>query len=266
MGIEIVITDAGRAEIINAENTGTAPVLITEIGVGSGEYTPLPTQTALQNEIKRISTIGGLNTAPDTIHVSASDDSNDEYSVYEFGLYTQSGTLFAVYSQTTGEIVNKAAASGMMLAADIIFSDINAESISFGSTNFSNPNATIQTKGVAELARTDLIPVAGGGQLEANKRYLIMDDSFYFLPETTILSNKSSVKVCRFGGIDEDTYPKLNVFGGDGTDETLGSNGETIEFYNQSTGVLEQESPVALLNIMPEIAFLFNETSGNWEL
>lgn len=37
-GFQITITDAGRAEIINAENTGATPALIAEIGIGTGQH------------------------------------------------------------------------------------------------------------------------------------------------------------------------------------------------------------------------------------
>lgn len=154
MSLIITITDAGRAEIVNAQNTGTAPVLITEIGFGTGQYAPEPTQTALQAETKRISTLSGQVVAPDTIHVTVQDASADAYNVGEFGLYTDSGTLFAVYSQASaaGWIIEKASVSTLLLATDVIFSDIDAASLTFGDAAFLNPPATTTVQGVVELA------------------------------------------------------------------------------------------------------------------
>lgn len=57
--INILITDAGLAEVINAEQNGTAPVVLTEVGLGTGQYTPSADQTALKSEFKRLSTIAG---------------------------------------------------------------------------------------------------------------------------------------------------------------------------------------------------------------
>lgn len=151
-GLEITITDAGRAEIINAQNTGTDPVTISEIGVGSGQYTPDPTQTALQNEIKRLTTFSGDVVADDTIHVSIRDEGTDAYQVYEFGLYLASGTLLAVYSQTGSPILDKAATTILLLAVDIMLTTLDATSVTFGSTDFINPPATKTTAGVIELA------------------------------------------------------------------------------------------------------------------
>jgi phage-related tail fiber protein len=150
--VNIVITDAGRAEIINAENTGTAPVLISEIGVGTGQYTPTASQTALQNETKRLTTFGGDSVGDDIIHLTIRDEGPDAYLVYEFGLYTQSGTLFAVYSQTGSPIINKTSTSILLLAVDIALKTVNPESVTFGVTDFLNPPATTERQGVVQLA------------------------------------------------------------------------------------------------------------------
>ena len=153
MAIQIVITDAGRAEIVNAQNNGTAPVLITQIGFGSGQYTPTVTQTALQTEIKRLNTISGTVVADDTIHVTGQDESADAYEVYEFGLFTESGTLFAVYSQNTA-IIDKTTQSFAVLAVDLVFTTIDATSLTFGNLEFINPPASTTQKGVIEIATT----------------------------------------------------------------------------------------------------------------
>lgn len=152
MAVNIVITDAGRAEIINAENTGTTPVEMTEIGFGTGQYTATPTQTALIAEFKRLPVAGGQVVADDVIHISGRDSGSDAYTVYEIGVYSASGTLFAVYSQIGIPIINKAAASIAMLAVDITLQALNASSISFGATDFMNPPASETVQGVVELA------------------------------------------------------------------------------------------------------------------
>lgn len=148
---EITITDAGRAEIVNAENTGTGPVEITEIGIGTGQYTPNPSQTALVAEVKRISTISGLVLSPALIHVIGRDDSTDAYSVSEFGLYTESGTLFAVYSQGT-PYADKVAGSSFLIAVDVAITTLDATNLTFGDTNFVNPPASESVQGIVELA------------------------------------------------------------------------------------------------------------------
>ncbi|MCP8687746.1 gp53-like domain-containing protein [Marinobacterium sedimentorum] len=154
MPLEITITDAGRAAIINAENTGTDPVTITEIGVGSGRYNPTASQTTLQTEIKRLNTIAGAAVDDDVIHITMSDNSSDSYSVGEIGLFTDAGVLLALYSQPSGSgwIVEKATQAQLLLAIDITLTSINAASITFGDTDFSNSPATQSVVGVVRLA------------------------------------------------------------------------------------------------------------------
>lgn len=156
MALQITITDAGRAEIINAQNTGTAPVTLTEIGFGTGQYSPTKTQTTLQSEVKRVSSIGGQAVTADTIHVTAKDEGADAYNVGEFGLYSGSGTLIAVYSQPAeaGWVLQKAGASTLLLAVDIILESLDATSLTFGDVIFINPPATTEAPGVVQLNDT----------------------------------------------------------------------------------------------------------------
>ena len=155
----IVITSAGLAEIINAEHNGTAPVLIKSIGYGTGQYKATASQTKLQKEFKRLTSLSGGAVGDQTIHITSLDSSADSYTVYEIGLFTDKGTLFAVYSQTI-PILQKASQSQSLLAVDIIASAFDATSIVFGDTNFHNPPATTSTVGVVELA-TDAEVSAG---------------------------------------------------------------------------------------------------------
>lgn len=150
----ILITDAGLAEVVNAEQSGTAPVVITEVGYGTGQYTPTNDQTALKEEFKRLTTIAGGAVGDNVIHLAARDDTTEAYTVYEVGLYTASGTLFAVCSQTV-PIIQKASQSQALLAIDLAVTDFSADSIAFGDTNFLNPPATTTTLGVVELATNE---------------------------------------------------------------------------------------------------------------
>ncbi|GEN25400.1 hypothetical protein HCU01_33490 [Halomonas cupida] len=151
MALKITITDAGRAEITNAENTGTAPVTITHIALGAAGYTPDPSQAALQSEVKRVSSIAGEVVADDTISVTAKDEGSDTYTVREFGLITEHGTLFAVYAQTD-PIIEKASPSTLLLTIDVILADLDASSLTFGDISFSNPPASESVAGVVRFA------------------------------------------------------------------------------------------------------------------
>ncbi|WP_040728211.1 phage tail protein [Thiomicrorhabdus sp. Kp2] len=151
MSISLIITDAGRAEVINADNTGTGPVTLTEVALGTGIAASNPTQTALQAEFKRLTTISGLAVADDTIHVTVRDETNAEYSFSEFGIFTDSGTLFAVYS-APADIMQKAAASSLNMALDVVLGTLDANTVTFGDTNFANPPASETVSGVSKVA------------------------------------------------------------------------------------------------------------------
>lgn len=154
MASKIVITDAGRAEILNAEQTGTAAVKLTHVAFGSGKYTATTGMTALQAEFKRIDAVSGVVSDDRVISLKAVDKSKDAFTVNEFGVFTENGTLFAIYSQNE-PIIQKAAESIAHLAIDIKVEDINVASIAFGDTNFVIPAATTETQGIVELATLD---------------------------------------------------------------------------------------------------------------
>ena len=148
----IIITNAGFQEVINAEANGTAPVVLARVGFGRGQHEASVTQAALVDEFKQIDTIaGGSISELNVMHLTVNDASTDDYAVYEVGVYTDSGVLFAVYSQTT-PIVQKVAASEVMMAIDIALTNVNPESVTVGDTNFDLGPATTTRPGVIALA------------------------------------------------------------------------------------------------------------------
>lgn len=131
-----------------------------------------------------------------------------------------------------------------------------------GILNSGNPdtvNASDRLNAINTLIASvaGLTSVSGGGPLEVNKRYLITDASTYTLPSTTGLVNRDHVEVLRFGAaLITDPTPQINVNGG---------NSEVVEYYN-SLGVLESSDTSVIYNISSPLVFVFNATSGNWEL
>lgn len=57
--IELIITSAGKKEIVNAQQTGTSAIKLSHIGVGSGKYTATEARTSLQSETKRLPVVEG---------------------------------------------------------------------------------------------------------------------------------------------------------------------------------------------------------------
>lgn len=151
--LSFILTTAGKNAIINANNTGTNPVVIDRVAIGSASWTPTAAATALNTEIKKISAIGGGAVANDTIHVTATDSTSDVYTVKEIGLYTSGNVLLAIYSQAD-PIITKGAGTVALIAADLVITGIPAGSVTVGDATFDYPQATETVKGVAEIATT----------------------------------------------------------------------------------------------------------------
>lgn len=151
MALSLTITDAGRAALINAANTGTAPVVIAKVGLSATAVAPTPATSTLPGEFKQLATLSGDIVADDTIHIIVRDEGSDIFTVRSFALYLADGTLFAVYGQAA-IIAEKSAQALLLLAIDVKFEDVNATAITFGNANFLNPPATTTVQGVVELA------------------------------------------------------------------------------------------------------------------
>lgn len=161
--MNLLVTNAGLAALVNAEQTGTESVVIGSIQFGSGQYTPTADQTALQMPITTLTALSGGAVSEHTIHVTAEDESTDAYTVNEVGVFLSDGTLFAVGSQNT-PILQKASGAIALLSVDIALADHSAAAVTVGDTNFFNPPATTEIKGVIEIATDD--EVAAGTDTE----------------------------------------------------------------------------------------------------
>lgn len=151
MASSMLITSAGLREVVNAEHDGTAPIKLTQIAFGTGKYVPSAERTSLEAEFKRFDAISGGAVGDNVLHVSARDASSETYVVYEIGLFTESGTLFAVCSDEM-PLIQKSARSQALLSIDMAVVGFFAESIVLGDTNFLNLPATTTTAGVVYLA------------------------------------------------------------------------------------------------------------------
>ncbi len=152
-GLPITITNVGRAALINAQNTGTNALTISEVALTSANMTGanFASMTALPSELKRLTTFAGDVVADDILHLTIRDETIQSYSMRGFGLILSDGTLFAVYGQAA-PIVQKSAASIMLLAVDVVLASLTTAMIEFGDTDFINPPATVDRPGVIEIA------------------------------------------------------------------------------------------------------------------
>lgn len=151
MILNLTVTAAGYAALVNAESTGTDAVTVTEIGLTESPFVAADTLTALPAELKRVDTIAGIATGANTLNLVMRDDGDDVYSVSGFGLYLDDGTLFAVCSAAE-VIVEKAGLASVLVTIDVAFTNVDAGMIEFGDMTWTNPAATEAIMGVVELA------------------------------------------------------------------------------------------------------------------
>ncbi|MGV7197676.1 glycine-rich domain-containing protein [Xanthomonas axonopodis] len=150
MALQLVLTTAGRAALINAEKNGTNAVKVTSIGFTATAFAAAEDLKTVPGQHLSLSSISGGTTSSTTIHVTVSDTSRGTYEVRGFGLYLENGTLLGSYSQPE-LIMEKAAASDLLMSADILFSGVTVSSVTFGNANFTNPAATTEKEGIVEL-------------------------------------------------------------------------------------------------------------------
>lgn len=245
MALTLTVTDAGRAALRNAQGDGTNAVRIASVGVTASSFVsgaPLPA------EIKRIATIAGGATSPDTIHVTVSDTGTDVYSVRGFGFYLVDGTLFASYGQAN-VIVEKSDQATMMLAVDVKFAAIDATQVTFGDSNFSNPAATTDTLGVVRLA-ADAEAIAGADAQKAlTAKNLLAALNYRFgagAPSDfvkTLLTKASVLAFCTALGIRG--AAQYDTGSGNGLDADLldGKDGSFYQQWANLTGVPSTFAP-----------------------
>lgn len=157
--MDFVLTTVGLQALISATETGTSAVELTHIGVGTGKYTPSKSQTAMQGLIKKLAIIEGGHAGDNAIHVAARDTDAVTYEAFEVGIFTSTGVLFAVASQTT-PIIQKTAVATALLAFDIKIVGAETRAVAFGAMSYSFTAGTIERPGIVELA-TDAETIAG---------------------------------------------------------------------------------------------------------
>ncbi|HFV5949024.1 TPA: tail fiber protein [Escherichia coli] len=201
------MTDAGRQELINANKTGTNKVEIVSVGLGGRYYVTSTSQTNITDEIKRLTTIGGKVVSPDTIHVTAKDDSKDEYVVHTIGLYSNNGTLFAVYSQEQA-IINKASSTIALISSDIAIKTLETNNITFGDVEFINPPATETVVGVSRFANEQEIEEGTDDSLAVSakrlKQAIVKHEQSRNHPDAT-LTSKGLVQLSSATNSDSET-------------------------------------------------------------
>ncbi|USI72712.1 gp53-like domain-containing protein [Sphingomonas morindae] len=227
MAFPLIVTEKGRAALVDARRGGTAAVQIAQIGYSAAAISPKPSDTALAGEFKRSAALAGEAVAADTIHIIARDESADAYTLRAIALYLDDGTLFALYGQAE-PILAKTAATMGLIAIDLRFADIDARALRFGDTNFLDPPATTERAGVVALAtdaEAEARALATRAVTPANLRRFVRR------------AGDSLAGSLRFERVDLDEK-RLEFEGAGGRVSYVYGNGRAIGAYDSLTGGL----------------------------
>ncbi len=138
--IIFTLTNAGLNAALDADANGLT-LSLTQIGIGSGKYTPAATRTALQTEIARYPLSGGdIEPNSKTLRFSAILESVTTQQAFEVGLFTSTGVLFAVASTTgTDPLILVTANIAFVGSFGLVVSEIPPGSV----TVVTDPNAPL---------------------------------------------------------------------------------------------------------------------------
>lgn len=139
--IIFIPTTAGRVAALDAFDNGLT-IALTEIGIGDDSYTPTGSETALSNELDRFNLSGGtVESLSATLRFSAAITALARTEVYELGLFTSTGVLFAVASTTSTTVPLTVAEANIdtICAFGMVLGDVPASSL----TITIDPNAPL---------------------------------------------------------------------------------------------------------------------------
>ena len=154
--LTITITKLGLERFTAAQLSDEIDLSIAEVGLTDAVFAVAPTLTALPGEFRRLTTISGKQVGDNIVHMTMRDDAAIGYTARGFGLFLADGTLFAVYGQPD-RIFEKSPRSTFLAAIDIAFPTGDVRELVFGNTDFLNPPATTETKGVVRLATPEKV-------------------------------------------------------------------------------------------------------------
>lgn len=126
--LQPVITKAGLAAILRADNTGIA-AQITHIALGTSGYTPSADQKSLVAQTARYPIAGGERLSSTLLHLTALADGDRAFWVREIGFLLSDGTLLAVWSDSSTPLAYKSADTDLLLAYDLSLAALPADSV-----------------------------------------------------------------------------------------------------------------------------------------
>jgi len=127
-----LITEQGWAALTRAQSQGQS-VHLTAMALGDAIYTPSESCTNLQHECQRVSIAQVTALTSKQLQLTARVQGELEYWIYEWGVFLEDGTLFAIWSNEVA-LAYKAKNTDLVLTLDLILSQLPSDVIQVSET------------------------------------------------------------------------------------------------------------------------------------
>lgn len=138
------LTDAGKLAALDAKGeTPKISIHLTHLAIGKGRYDTSGKERALKSEIKRVSLVSdSVEVVSNTLRFSASIEASAITPIYELGLFTEAGLLFALASSVTEPL--------FVIHPNIVF--VGSFGIALGDADAGNITVSIDPNGTLSAA------------------------------------------------------------------------------------------------------------------
>ena len=135
------ITEAGKQSALQASGDDTKILIdLTHVAVGKSKYTPTGGETALKNEVGRSDIVSG-EVVGNTLRFTSTMYADDITPMYEMGIFTKTGVLFAVAASSTDPLVTLYPNIAFVTEFGVAIDDMDAGNI----TVSTDPNNSLST-------------------------------------------------------------------------------------------------------------------------
>jgi class 3 adenylate cyclase len=125
--LQAIFTDAGMAAVIAADAAGLQGT-ITELAFGDTGHTPDASATALQNEVARVA-ISSFAEVEGALHLTGVLAGETEFTVREFGVFLDDGTMLAIWSDPVTPLSAKVNGTDLLLSFVLALAGLPSDSV-----------------------------------------------------------------------------------------------------------------------------------------
>lgn len=139
--IIFTITEAGKqAALIANADSAQVKINLTQVAVGTAKHLVTGSETALINEVQRSSIVSGdVEVDSNTLRFTSSMSSDTKTDVYEVGLFTDDGVLFALAGSNTTPLFSLHPDITFVIGFGLSLQDVAADSV----TVTTDPNGAL---------------------------------------------------------------------------------------------------------------------------